>query len=494
MRYLLCIIMMYNILMSAAQDYEKGVLLFKLNSEQAKPSELKSTGTFSIKDRINQIFTKHLVTSFEQAYPFAKHPELLKIYKIKFNGSDEDLIKELEKSVQDLISEIEQIPIPIATYEPTDYMWYIPTQQDTNGWLWHLKRIDAAKAWDITKGRSDIKIASVDNSFDLSHPDLNAKISPNYDPMSGVAHSTIANSHGTVTASFAAAHTDGGGQLAAIGFNSSMMAYTWGDGVAKALHASNVMHADVITISWFYSCGSATPTETLMINEILDNGTIIVASAGNGPKHCSGGPLGPFTPLVDSRIICVSSVGKDNKHQYFLSGIEKTHSSYPAVSICAPGYEVMGAVSTINADGSASTWPYYAGSGTSQATPIVAGTIALMKSVNKCLTPVAAKAVLQSTADPILDAALYPGQLGAGRLNAYKAVLGAIEEGTFHHNNVAVYWWQTIPGLYIKASNIIIRNGANITYRAEEYTILDSGFEVELGGQLTIEQGTFLCN
>jgi serine protease len=48
-----------------------------------------------------------------------------------------------------------------------------------------------------------------------------------------------------------------------------------------------------------------------------------------------------------------------------------------------------------------------------------------MLSVNSCLTSTSIQDIIKSTADPIVDAANYPGMVGAGRINAYQAVLAA---------------------------------------------------------------------
>jgi serine protease AprX len=64
--------------------------------------------------------------------------------------------------------------------------------------------------------------------------------------------------------------------------------------------------------------------------------------------------------------------------------------------------------------------PYLALTGTSMASPVVAGTVALMLQANPSLTPNAVKAILQYTANP-LPRANYLAQ-GAGVVNAYGAV------------------------------------------------------------------------
>lgn len=473
MKSILCIILLLIGAISSAQEYEKGVFRLKLKSENARPTNSKINGKFVDDNKVNGIFNKYNVISYEQAYPFAKNPELLKIYKLKFSGDNEQFKKELEKNASDLIENVEQIHKPFSTYDPSDYMWYLTTQEPNN-WLWHLKKIQADQAWDITKSNSNIKIADVDEDFDILHPDLSNKIYPNYDPMTNIVHSAREPSHGTYTASFAAAHTDGGGQLASVGFNSRLIAYTWNDGLAKALHASDVMNADVITISWGY-CGNVSSTDILMINEILDNGTIIVASAGNGPQNCNGGPIMPFSPTIDSRIICVTSTGIDDKH-YNSSG---THSGYPSVTICAPGYGVMGATATTFADGSPNTWPYYGNmNGTSFATPIVAGVCALMKSINPCLSPQLAKSIIQSTADPVVDAASYPNMLGAGRINAFNAVkLAGTKAITGTIGGTTTY----SSGYATNLNNVLIQNSSNITITARKEVNISGSFEATLG-------------
>jgi subtilisin family serine protease len=64
--------------------------------------------------------------------------------------------------------------------------------------------------------------------------------------------------------------------------------------------------------------------------------------------------------------------------------------------------------------------PYLSLSGTSQATPVVAGTVALMLQANPALTPNVVKAMLQYTAEKY--AGYHPLSQGAGFLNARGAI------------------------------------------------------------------------
>lgn len=117
------------------------------------------------------------------------------------------------------------VRVPMV-YQPSDYMWNCYNQQGIN-YLWHLRKIKADQAWDITHGDSNVKIAIIDTWFDINHPDLVNQMYCNYDPYDNTMFSSnpIQEHHGTTVASFAAAQTDGGGQLAGIGFNCKIIPY-----------------------------------------------------------------------------------------------------------------------------------------------------------------------------------------------------------------------------------------------------------------------------
>jgi len=427
---------------------------------------------------LNRLINKGVVVDFHQSFPFSKKPELQQLYTVKCERKDSILVSEILSSSNSFIECIfkdQSVPL----FEPTDWHY-------RGGYQWYLDHIEANKAWDITKGSSNVTMAIIDTKFDRYHPDLENQYIVGYDPYTLIDHvwlepgSNIDN-HGTAVASTAIAETNGGGDMASIGFNTKFYAYTYDDPLEKAQHASLVLGVDVISISFFYRC-SSDPYATTILNEIIDNGTIVVAAAGNGDQHCSGQDVCPFCALNDNRVIVVSTTGHNDEHTLYKDGVLTTDSHYPNVDLCAPGIDIMVAVPSKN-----NGWPYYGSSdATSIATPMVSATCALMRSVNPCISPEQVETVLKNTADPITDEYLYPGLVGAGRLNVYQAVLGAIEEGTTHYDNMNFTGTHTYSsGLYLSSANSTVKNGSHITFQAGKDITLDSGFTIELGGEFT---------
>jgi hypothetical protein len=407
------------------------------------------------------------------------------------------LIKEYPGIFENL-SKFEIFEDTIQVYDPVDYMWSIR-------WLWYLEKIQANLAWDITKGDPSIKIAVIDRRPDITHPDLAGEILYPYDPFTMEPFTCMSghgNNHGTTVAGFASAETteqgqSAQGQLASVGFNTKILSYITTSSIQtnlqKALHASAVMGADVIVSCAGLGSLSCSPVngiyENLIVNEIIANGTVIVMPAGNGVSgHMCGNvnnftPFYPFHPSYNKDIIIVSSTDINDMHQSFDSnGIEQTHSHFLEVDICAPGYNMMGAKQT---DCNPNGWPYFGSyGGTSFSSPIVAGTAALIKSINRDFTPAEVKYLITSTADPIVDSQNYPGLLGSGRLNAYKAVQMAYESAPIEVNSNQV-WTEDKTILF----GLEITNGSHLTITSTVYLSKNAKISIHPGAKLTINGG-----
>lgn len=235
-----------------AQDYYDTICWVRVNDPQ-----YQATGgiSFSQKEDLNSLFAQNGVQYYEKAYPFAKTAELQKIHEIRcIKGMDiSKLILSLNENFSEVFDNFLRIEIPdkdAMVYDPVDWMWYA----HSNDWLWHLKKIQADLAWDITTGDTAIKTAVIDRAIDVNHPDLSSEIYPPYDPYTLNSLPTN-NNHGTQVAAFVSAETTKQGntplgQYASVGFETKMIAYesplSRTQFLQKALHSSTVMGADVI--------------------------------------------------------------------------------------------------------------------------------------------------------------------------------------------------------------------------------------------------------
>lgn len=195
----------------------------------------------------------------------------------------------------------------------------------------------------------------------------------------------------------------------------------------------------VITNSWG-SSGGFDPNHPINVasKKAYDRGITVLFAAGNsGPGEDTHNPYAkaPWVISVaagvkDGTLADFSSRGtKGVGGTFTLGGKEWTWKDEPTIT--APGVDiistrVLAPVSSLSADQDATTietayLPYYTTmSGTSMATPHVAGIVALLLEANPLLSPEDVKQILQQTATNM------PGyeswEVGAGYVNAYAAV------------------------------------------------------------------------
>lgn len=336
--------------------------------------------------------------------------------------------------------------LPIIDYvekAPLHHTSFTPNDLDAN--QWSLIKIGAQLAWNISQGSQNIVVAVVDNAVSSTHEDLVSNLWVNtgevanngldddlngytddrngYDvadkdgntnPPSGITSGDAWN-HGTHCSGIVAATTNNNKGIASIGFNTRVMALKCTRSSASAGNQlSNTMdgityairnNSDVISMS-FGSEGSAV-TEQVLLNSALNKGIVLVAAAGNDNTNS------PFYPASYNGVISVGATDQTDQKASF--------SNYgPMVDVMAPGVSILSTVASSNT-------AYASYSGTSMACPLVAGLSALVLAANPSFTPAQVEARLKSSCDNIsLLNPTFTGQLGAGRVNAFKALGGTV--------------------------------------------------------------------
>jgi PKD repeat protein len=329
--------------------------------------------------------------------------------------------------------------IEYAEYVPVIERGYTP--DDLDPVQWHLAKINAEAAWDISKGSADVTIAIVDDAVQLSHSDLSANIwsNPGEIPGNGLDNngyiddvngwdvadgdndptppSSVSNfsfSHGTHCAGIASAATDNSNGIAAIGYqikilpvkgtrdsgNPRFIPYafeSWAYAISQ--------NPDVVSMSW----GTYFFSQTGQLLASLGDGRGIIQVAAAGNNNVS---LRPY-PAGYPEVIAVAATDRNDQKAWF--------SNYGDwIDVSAPGVNIYSTVGT-----NANAYEYY--SGTSMACPLVAGLCGLMRSIDPTLTPTDVRDCLVSSADDISSANPgFTGLLGGGRINA-EATLSCLQ-------------------------------------------------------------------
>jgi len=359
-----------------------------------------------------------------------------KIPDIKLQRTVRIKCTELEK-VDTLIKHFEQLPyIEYAEKVPVVYPTYTPNDFGLNkvNDVWHLHKIKATKAWDFTKGDTNITVAIVDQEVDIHHPDLkdNIWVNPNEIPNNGidddnngyiddihgwdvsdddndpVNYNNHRLDHGTPCAGLVSATTNNNLGVASIGFSIRVIAVkacrdnqnnelisNSVEGIAYAANAN----ANIISCSFGHNLFSTT-TENA-INFAFSKNCIVVASAGNDNNSVAHYP---------SDYQNVISVAASN-----INDVKAGFSNFSnSVTVIAPGVSV----GTLNRNSQ-----YRSFGGTSASCPLTAGLLGLMKSYMPVIKNDDLKQCLISSADDIYNInPNYVGKLGSGRINAEKAL------------------------------------------------------------------------
>lgn len=292
--------------------------------------------------------------------------------------------------------------------------------------------INAERAWEIQTGTREKIIAVIDTGIDHTHPDLVDNMWQNEaeakgttgvdDDNNGVVddiygYNAITNSgnskddqgHGSHCAGTIGARANNGIGVAGVNWNVRMMSVKFLDAggsgsladAIKAIDYATKMGAHVMSNSW----GGGGFSQTLLDSIERSNaaGAVFIAAAGNEYNNNDNSPTYPSTYQV-ANVISVAAI--DNR------GAKADFSNYgkKTVHLGAPGVNVM----------STTGGGYKSYSGTSMATPHVAGVAALLWANEPNLTATEIKARLVATTRPL--ASMKGKTRTGGMVDAYGAL------------------------------------------------------------------------
>ncbi len=418
------------------QEYQDGKIWFKLKDDYklVKYATLGETVQenpwnlpFSTLPFVQSIAVNYQLTLLKQPFFAAKNSRtLLRTYELHFTD-----IQNVEAIIKDLIK---TGAIEYAEKVPNDQLFLTPNDPQYNASnQWGLFKINAGQAWDLSLGSAAIKVATVDNAIQTTHTDLAAAmwVNPGEIPGNGIDDdgngyiddingydvadndnnpNPLNNSwdHGTHVAGTTGAKTNNNIGVASIGHGISIVAVkatknssspsSVTDGYAGITYAV-AAGAKIVNCSWGGTGFSQTGQN--VVNYAWNNNSIVVAAAGNSNVQTQ------FYPAAFTNCFAVASTTSTDAKSNF--------SNYGTwIDVSAPGSSILSTVPTNN---------YAYMSGTSMASPLVAGTLGLMLSYNPGLSKTALLNCLTSTCVNINSVNPgYVGLLGAGRINAFAAM------------------------------------------------------------------------
>ena len=436
--------------------FYKGQICFKLKEGIKDLPQQKGNVSFNIPS-LNEKAYKYQVDLLEKRFLYNSKklkkgmPDLSRIYRIEFPESYSVTKVASEFSKDPNIEYAEPIPVIQLLEVPNDPMY---------GDLHYLTQIHAEEAWETHKGENgseEVVIAIVDSGTEWYHEDLVDNIWQNmgedfdgdgktieftgdewiFDPDDEKGYSDdfigwnfyLSNNdpnpvpgtfmwyHGTLMGGYASATTNNSVGIASISWNLKILPIQSG-WESPVLQSYNAMiyaaenGADIISNSWgHYDFFSQAHYEAITyVNQL---GSIILGGAANDNQTRL------MYPAAYPGVLGVAALNHlDSKAYYSNFG--------PHIAISAPGGDGTGSNYEL-----LSTYvnnSYQSASGTSCATPIVAGLLGLVKSYHPEWTSDQVITQVLGTADQIDDInPAYENQLGAGRINAHRALTETVD-------------------------------------------------------------------
>ncbi len=413
-------------------DVVPGVVVFKVTPEVKSDLPPEGAHRFGVAE-IDRFMDEIEAVKVERKHPFCLPPkpggtDLTRTYNLHFPETI---------PVDQVCADMGKLN-GIEYAEPwLIYRYFLEHNDPDRDRQWGLDICQANDAHDLATGDRTVGIALIDMGMDMDHPDLEDNIWVNpreednnqdddengkvddfngwdfVDDDNDPDDPTPANQrggHGTHTAGIASAVTNNRIGIASVGYSCGIIPVRTGgaQGImfgVEGIEYAATTGAKVISCSW----GGYQPTRELeeVVNYAYEHDAMVVASAGNENVSFE------TYPASYDHVIAVAATDQDDR-KWTEGGMEG--SNYGEwVDVSAPGVDIYSTM----LDGE-----YFTASGTSMACPFAGSVAILLRSKFPELSIDAITALLLNGADDIDDQnANYRGQLGSGRINAYRSLL-----------------------------------------------------------------------
>ncbi len=299
----------------------------------------------------------------------------------------------------------------VAFVEPNIMFHYQfePNDPHFNNQSW-ADTVQLPDAWSMATGRASTIVAVLDSGVRLDHPDFAGKLVSGYDFINKDSDPQDDVGHGTAVAGILAAGGNNELGIAGAAMDVAIMPIKVGDAsgaplgtIVEGIYYAVDHGATVINLSL------GTDTDSSKLKDAVEyayhHNVEVVAAAGNQ----SGGVA--FPANYRHTISVAATTADGNELASFSSRISRVDVSAPGVGVYTTSWN------TASGNG------WMAVSGTSFATPIVSGVIALMRSVNPDLTVEQVRQALAGTAHPLANGGVGGG---AGLIDAPAAIRKAL--------------------------------------------------------------------
>jgi len=465
--------------------------------------------------KLKEILDRYKIRRFKKTYRNAKKEHLEKTFFVQAN-SDSLLTELLTKSshlfVSGYVVPMEQRKI----FEPNDY-GLTSTIGDNLGLQANLDYLDflgAPKAWYYTTGTADVIIGISDGLVDTTLIEFK-------DKTEGLRKAYLVKGHGISVGANAAAQGDNAHGIPGVCYDCRMFSTSYGEFKTFDMLQEMVDRGSrVINCSWkgrrYYQSAQDA------VYRMFDQGTIIVAAAGNNHWHKAEKGKELHYPASYDKVISVSSgmykhkkpednllidkKGRPYVHNILgyvgrTAGFQdhdtlKPLKIYPVsvanlnkeVDILAPTVGIVRYGEMAIKD----SLTYSINESTSGGTPLVTGTIGLMFSLNPCLPTDEVESILKMTSlniDHIEANRPFRGNYGSGILQTGDAVemvfkLYREDEVAYVRNQNFSRWDFKLTAL---SKEVIMENqkftdSATLSLKAKHRIVLKPGTHLKPGG------------